>query len=170
MKSLPLTDSPDIPAGLYGRLGNESSVRDYETALRKRETNTVSRDDDAGTLVAHSKKGTLILKAIRKGPIGQPWLIMFNPIFYPKPQVFRQGVVTVRKHPETKEQFAVFEGTNSAVPFDICKLAAGRDKWMREIVFSCVDCAKPVKAGESECQLCPVCLEKVEKENAELNG
>lgn len=156
------------PAGLYGTLATESQVNAYVDAARTRGTNTITRDDEAGTVEVRSKKGTLMFSAIRKGEPGEPWILMKNPTFYPKPQVFGSRVVVVKKHPETREQFAIVNN-RQAVPFDICRLAAGRDKWLREIIFQCVECKQPVKAGESECQLCPACYEKAGEENERLD-
>lgn len=165
MKTETLSDYR-IPAGLYGRLADELTVNRYvENAKAK--ARTIERDDEAGTIRV-TKGETLTFSAIRKGDPGQPWILMLNPTFYPKPQIFRNHSVTVHHHPETREQFAVIDG-RQVVPFDICRIAAGSDRWMREIVFHCIDCKGDVKAGESECQLCPSCYEKAEQENAELN-
>lgn len=166
-----MNNTDTIPAGLYGRLATEGELAGYENKVRAKLTNTVTRDDDAGTLEAHSRKGTLMFRAIRKGAPGQPWILMLNPAFYPKPQVFPEGCVTVRRHPETREQYAVDYETNRSVPLEICRMAAGPDRWLRNVVFACVECKRDVRAGDTECAgLCPACYENAENENAEANA
>ena len=56
--------------------------------------------------------------------------------------------------------------TNLAIiPIEICAIAAGKDKWIRDIVFICPDCGQEVKACDSESgNICSDCYEKAAKE------
>lgn len=51
------------------------------------------------------------------------------------------------------------------VPIEICAIAAGKDAWMKDILFACPDCGKPTKARDSEARcICPECYEKAAAE------
>jgi hypothetical protein len=72
----------ETPVGLYGRIGTATIVNE-----KAREAVSygaqVKCDRTAGTVEA-TCRGEIIFKALRKGAAGQPWLVMYNPKFYPK--------------------------------------------------------------------------------------
>lgn len=59
---------------------------------------------------------------------------------------------------------------NYAVSLDICGLSAGRDAWMRDILFRCTECKTRTTAGTLECGLCETCYDKAGEENAIADG
>lgn len=66
----------------FGRIGTASIVRERQNEI-KCVGGTVERDQYAGTVVA--KVGEEIaFKALRKGGPGQPWIVLYNPAFYPQ--------------------------------------------------------------------------------------
>ncbi len=71
------------PVGLYGRLGPASVVN--EKAREALQAGALVKQDDLAGTVEATLQGETLFKAIRKGPKGQPWLVMYNPKFYPKP-------------------------------------------------------------------------------------
>ena len=69
---------------------------------------------------------------------------------------------------KTGEHFANVDGF--FIPRDIAGLAAGRDEWMRKILFRCEECRTRVPVGEMECGLCQTCYDRAGEENARLDG
>jgi hypothetical protein len=76
--------------------------------------------------------------------------------------------VAIFKSKSTGEHFAKVDGR--AIPKEICGLAAGRDAWMRDILFRCSDCRVRMPVGQMECNMCANCQSISDAEIAELDG
>lgn len=153
------------PRALTGRLASDDQI----PALVAASGGTANRDDEAGTVIVTLPKGTELFRAIRKGGPGEPWIVIYNRDCYCPDndgQVHRIAIC-VGANGSAYNRAAVIDpqGARRIVPVDLLPLAAGSDAWMREIRVKCVDCRKPVRAGDMECQLCPTCYEKAEQEN-----
>jgi hypothetical protein len=88
--------------------------------------------------------------------------------------VQRYGKFTVRRFRNTKTGERCFrierpDGAKYAVPYDIARLAAGRDAWMRDLLGRC-DCGKDFPMHESDVPFCAACQNEAELENEKLNA
>lgn len=72
----------ETSTGLYGRIGTATIVNNQAKQAVAYGAQ-VKRDRTAGT-VEVTCRGEIIFKALRKGAAGQPWIILYNPKFYPK--------------------------------------------------------------------------------------
>ena len=67
---------------LFGRIGTAKDVNE-----KAREAISygaeVKQDNTAGT-VECTCRGEILFKALRKGAAGQPWIVLYNPKFYPR--------------------------------------------------------------------------------------
>lgn len=59
---------------------------------------------------------------------------------------------------------------SAAVPMEICGLAAGRDAWMRKILFRCSCCKVRMPVGDMECNMCADCATVSDAEISALDG
>lgn len=60
-------------------------------------------------------------------------------------------------------------GTFFPVPYDIARLAAGKDAWMRNLLGKC-DCGANFPMHESDVPYCAKCQAEAERENAIADG
>lgn len=90
-------------------------------------------------------------------------------VFYPNVQRIGHYQVRILKNKAGQRAAEITPSSASArrfyVPVEMLSLAAGKDKWMRQIEFKCRDCRKPYPASKMECELCPDCYERAEQEN-----
>lgn len=73
----------------------------------------------------------------------------------------RVQVITTTKG----NKFAVIDNNaHHAYPLDLCAMAAGKDAWLRDVLFTC-ECGEKIKAEEMEGHyLCQACYEKLGEE------
>ncbi len=173
------TQTPSVSESkprLFGRLGSlvmvESKAGEATAAGY-----SVKWNESAQTCEAKTAEGETVFSALCKG--GDSWLVMYSPRFYTledtpqrlaKPAQWVAGHlvrVIVKKGEESRHgnRHALIDGVQR-VPVDILRIAAGRDAWMRQIQGRCLECKAYVAVGETECELCPICYEKAEEENA----
>jgi len=88
--------------------------------------------------------------------------------------VQRYGKFTVRRFRNTRTGSRYFKierpsGVKYAVPYDIARVAAGKDAWMRDLLGRC-DCGKDFPMHESDVPFCAACQNEAEAENEKLNA
>lgn len=69
-------------------------------------------------------------------------------------------LVQTFKNDASGNRWACLDGVMSIrYPMQLCSLAAGKDAWMREILFRCPECKERKKAGEFSEVVCNDCFE-----------
>lgn len=66
-------------------------------------------------------------------------------------------------------KIAKANGQSFGVPYDIARLAAGKDAWMRDLLGKC-DCGANFPMHESDVPYCAKCQAEAEHENAVSDG
>lgn len=87
----------------------------------------------------------------------------------------RYGNLTITRG-KTSEGMRLFIFTHARsfhppyqLPYDIARLAAGKDAWMRGLLGKC-DCGANYPMHESDVPFCAKCQSEAEEENARLDG
>jgi hypothetical protein len=78
------TTAPAAPR-LFGRLGTDADLNRALDLCRQARF-TITRDPAAATVevIDQGNHGLTVLKALRKGPHGSPWLVLYSPSYWPK--------------------------------------------------------------------------------------
>ncbi len=171
---------------LFGRLTSPSDLAAVIlTASQAFPDAKIARDEDAGTVTVTHPDGREVFRAIAKGaPTRDPWIVVYSRAFYDSetsaPRASKPGkppqrvnghecriVVKAGTDGRSNGQRAVsIDGGRRIVPLELACLAAGPDRWLRDVQARCLDCRKPVALGLMTVELCPACYDKAGEENA----
>ncbi len=191
MKSNTLAPQSAKPSPrLFGRLGDflyvNKAAQDATQA-----GHVVKWDDQAGTCEANTLDGQTVFRAIAKGAPCESasWIVMYSPLFYPQygntisveretrdgktylVQRYQDKTITRGKTADGLRVFTITRsnGQRYGVPYDIARIAAGTDRWMRDLLGKC-DCGANYAMHESDVPFCAKCQAEAENARADGNG